>query len=125
MDDPTDKLLQLRPVSFRYKQAQNDGSHPLQYGLIAEEVADVYPELVQFDPKSGQPNTVLYHVLPGMLLNAFQKEHKQLEAQQQQIQSLQEQLARVLAQTEQLQSDIAAVRTQQERRNTVAAVAQH
>lgn len=125
MDNSTEKLLQLRPVTFRYKQAQNDGAHPLQYGLIAEEVADVYPELVQYDPKSGEPNTVLYHVLPSMLLNAFQKEHRRVEGQAQQIQSLQEQLARVLAQTEQLQSEIAAVRDQQGHRHTFAAVAQH
>src|SRR5207244_751394 len=68
MDEATSKLLQLRPVTFRYKQAQNDGSHPLQYGLIAEEVADVYPELVQYDPKTGELNAVLYQALPAMLL---------------------------------------------------------
>ena len=63
MGPASDGLLQLRPVTFRYKQAQNDGSHPLQYGLIAEEVATVYPDLVQFD-KTGEPQTVLYHLLP-------------------------------------------------------------
>jgi hypothetical protein len=73
MNQATKKLLLLRPVTFRYKQAQNDGSHPLQYGLIAEEVADVYPDLVQYDSKTGEPNTALYHVLPAMLLNEFQK----------------------------------------------------
>lgn len=83
---PTD----LRPVTFRYKQAQDDGSHPLQYGLIAEEVADVYPGLVQFD--KGEPQTVLYHVLPAMLVNEFQKQQRQIEAQQEVIQSQQEQL---------------------------------
>jgi hypothetical protein len=46
--------MKLRPVTFRYKQAQEDGSHPLQYGLVAEEVAAVNPGLVQFD-KDGQP----------------------------------------------------------------------
>jgi hypothetical protein len=54
MGDASSDLMKLRPVTFRYKQAQEDGSHPLQYGLVAEEVADVNPGLVQFD-KDGQP----------------------------------------------------------------------
>jgi hypothetical protein len=107
MDETTKSLLRLRPVSFRYKQAQNDGSHPLQYGLIAEEVADVYPELVQNSPE-GQPNAVLYHVLPAMLLNEFQKQHRQIEAQKDEIQSLEGQLTELAAQTRQLQTEVAA-----------------
>jgi hypothetical protein len=91
MGDASSDLLKLRPVSFRYKQAQEDGSHPLQYGLVAEEVADVYPGLVAFD-KAGEPQSVLYHVLPAMLLNEVQKQQRQIESQQQVIQSQQEQL---------------------------------
>ena len=41
-----DGLLRLRPVTFHYKPQYDDGSHLLQYGLIAEEVAEVYPDLV-------------------------------------------------------------------------------
>jgi len=41
MGDASSDLMKLRPVTFRYKQAQEDGSHPLQYGLVAEEVAEV------------------------------------------------------------------------------------
>jgi hypothetical protein len=91
MGEASSGLLKLRPVIFRYKQAQEDGSHPLQYGLIAEEVAEVNPRLVQFD-KDGQPQTVLYHLLPAMLLNEFQKQHQQIEAQEKVIQFQQEQL---------------------------------
>ena len=58
MGNASDELLKLRPVTFRYKQAQNDGSHPMQYGLVAEEVATVDPGLVGFDDK-GEPQTVL------------------------------------------------------------------
>lgn len=119
MDDASDKLLDLRPVTFRYKQAQSDGSHPLQYGLIAEEVADAYPELVQNTPE-GQPNAVLYHLLPAMLLNEFQKQHRQIEAQQQQIQSLQELLAQFAAQARELQTEVTALKAQSERGNEVA-----
>ena len=46
MGDASSGLLRLRPVRFRYKQAYRDGSKPVDYGLIAEEVAQVYPDLV-------------------------------------------------------------------------------
>ncbi len=123
MEHATDKLLKLRPVTFRYKQAQTDGSHPVQYGLIAEEVADVYPELVQFDPKTHEPNAVLYNVLPAMLLNEFQKEHKQIEEQQQQIESLQGQLQQLAEQTRELQTELVALKGRSERDKKVALAA--
>jgi Chaperone of endosialidase len=107
MDDASNKLLQLRPVTFRYKQAQNDGSHPLQYGLIAEEVAEVYPELVRNSPE-GEANTVLYHVLPAMLLNELQKQHRHIEAQDDLIKSLQRQVADVIARAGRLQAELNA-----------------
>jgi hypothetical protein len=55
-------LAKLRPVTFRYKQAQDNGAHPLQYGLIAEEVAEIFSDLAVF--KNGHPETVKYHLLP-------------------------------------------------------------
>jgi len=91
MGDASSDVMKLRPVTFRYKQAQEDGSHPLQYGLVAEEVAAVNPGLVQFD-KDGNAQTVLYHVLPALLLNEVQKEHQKIEDQQKLIQAQQEQL---------------------------------
>jgi hypothetical protein len=100
MGDASSDLMKLRPVTFRYKQAQEDGSHPLQYGLVAEEVAEVNPGLVQFD-KNGQPQTALYHVLPSLLLNEAQKEHQRVDAQEKVIQSQQEQIQ---AQQEQLKA---------------------
>ena len=45
MADASSGLLRLRPVTVRYKKPYTDGSQPIQYGLIAEEVADVYPDL--------------------------------------------------------------------------------
>jgi hypothetical protein len=56
----------------------------LQYGLIAEEVADVYPNLVEYN-KNGEPVSVLYHLLTPMLLNELQKLHRESEAQIQRI----------------------------------------
>jgi len=115
MDRATQKLLGLRPVTFRYKRAEPDGSHPVQYGLIAEEVAEVYPELVQNSP-DGKPYTVRYQILPAMLLNEFQKEHKQIVAQQEQIQSLQDQLRL-------LQTEMAAFEAREQQGSTLAAIA--
>ncbi len=63
------------PVTFRYKEGDGKGKQPLQYGLIAEEVAKVFPDLVQYD-KQGKPFTVFYHLLTPMLLNQLQKEHR-------------------------------------------------
>ena len=52
-DHDSSKLLQLRPVNYFYKPEYDDGSHLLQYGLIAEDVAKVYPEMVAYG-KDGQ-----------------------------------------------------------------------
>ena len=57
MGDASSKLFDLRPVTFYYKPAYDDGSHLLQYGLIAEEVAKIYPDMVVYD-KDGTPFTV-------------------------------------------------------------------
>jgi hypothetical protein len=85
MGDSSSKLLQLRPVTFLYKPQYDDGSHTLQYGLIAEEVATLYPEMVGYD-KDGRPSSLKYQALTPMLLNEVQK-------QAQQIRSLEDRLA--------------------------------
>ncbi len=76
----SDRVLALRPVSFRYKKPFANGMKPLQYGLIAEEVEKVLPELVAYG-KDGKPETVLYHVLPTLLLAELEKEHSRSLAQ--------------------------------------------
>jgi len=88
----SDRLMSLRPVTFRYKESSPDGSHPVQYGLIAEEVAKVYPDLVQYDSQ-GKPFTVYYHLLTPMMLNELQKAHRQAETQEAEIQSLKSEVA--------------------------------
>jgi len=80
MGDSSGKLFQLRPVTFLYKPEYDDGSHTLQYGLIAEEVAKIYPEMVGYD-KDGQPSSVKYQTLAPMLLNEVQKQNAQLQSQ--------------------------------------------
>ena len=64
-----------------------DGSKPLDYGLIAEEVAEVYPDLV-VKGSDGQIETVQYHKLVPMLLNELQKEHETTQSLQAQLSEL-------------------------------------
>lgn len=70
-------LADLRPVAFRYRRPFADGNKPIQFGLVAEEVAEVFPELVVF--KDGKPETVKYHLLSTLLLNEVQKQEAELE----------------------------------------------
>ena len=72
MRSVSERLLSLRPVTFRYKEHEEDGSQPIQYGLIAEEVAEVFPELVVYG-EDGKPETVSYHLLLSLLLNEFRR----------------------------------------------------
>lgn len=69
-------------MQFRYRQAFTDDPTPIQYGLIAEEVNDVLPELVALGT-DGTPETVKYHVLPSLLLadvQRLERERQRLEA---------------------------------------------
>lgn len=82
-----ERLQQLRPVQFRYKKPFADGTKPVQYGLIAEEVAEVLPELVAYDA-DGQPSTVMYHVLPALLVEEVQRLERERTALTQEVQAL-------------------------------------
>jgi len=90
MGSASERLLSLRPVTFQYKQADEDGSKPLQFGLIAEEVAESFPELAIYD-EQGQPESVSYHLLATLLLNEFQKERSVTLAQANRIAALEQQ----------------------------------
>jgi trimeric autotransporter adhesin len=80
--------------------------HTLQYGLIAEEVAKIYPEMVGYD-KDGQPASVKYQALAPMLLNEVQKQNVQLLNQQGENRRLEEQLAELQAQLSSLAATVA------------------
>jgi hypothetical protein len=80
----TEKLQELRPVSLHLK---TDPKGALQYGLIAEEVAQVYPELVIRD-KAGRIQGVRYDELAPMLLNEVQQQQTQLQDMKQQLAQL-------------------------------------
>lgn len=77
MGEASTALMKLRPVTYRYTQAYADGSKPRDYGLIAEEVEQVYPDLVAH-LKNGEVETVQYHKINAMLLNEVQKQHRQI-----------------------------------------------
>ena len=86
MDRASEALFALKPVSFRYKQEIDPARSP-DFGLIAEDVATVNPDLVVRD-EEGNILTVRYQAVNAMLLNEFLKEHKKVEEQQASIAEL-------------------------------------
>jgi hypothetical protein len=100
MGSNTEKLQQLRPVTFQYRA---DPQGTLRYGLIAEEVAKVYPELVVRD-LNGRIDGVRYDELAPMLLNEVQKDHEHAMAQDAEIGQLKAQLAEMHAAIAAIQS---------------------
>jgi hypothetical protein len=76
-------LMRLRPVAFKYKP-EIDPTGLTQYGLIAEEVAEVFPDLITSD-RDGLPEGVRYHLITPLLLNEVQKQRRTAEAQEKKI----------------------------------------
>jgi FtsZ-binding cell division protein ZapB len=107
MADSSRGIFDLRPVTFHYKKPAEDGSKPLEYGLIAEEVAPVYPNLVVYGA-DGQIETVQYHKLTPMLLNELQRLNRQLNTQTQQLNAQAQQLAELKAENESLRAELKA-----------------
>ena len=120
MAGTSSSLLSLRPVTFRYKKAFTDGSKPIQYGLIAEEVADVFPDLVVYN-EDGEPETVKYHVLATMLMNELQKQQREFQKQQREFQALQQVTADQAAQLVSLEQQNHAHERERERLAAVEA----
>jgi Chaperone of endosialidase len=79
MDKASEALLALKPVTFRYKKGIDQQGIP-QFGLVAEDVEEVNPDLVVRD-KEGKPYTVRYDAVNAMLLNEFLKEHRTVQEQ--------------------------------------------
>jgi endosialidase-like protein len=86
MDKASEAILTLKPVSFRYKQ-EIDPKSIRQFGLIAEEVEKVNPDLVGRD-EQGKLYSVRYDAVNAMLLNEFLKEHRKVEQQDRKIEEL-------------------------------------
>lgn len=69
MRDDSLALMSLRPVSFEYK---TDVRKVKQYGFIAEEVAEIMPEMIIYD-QEGNPETIKYHLFPALIINELQR----------------------------------------------------
>ena len=108
MDKASEAILALKPVSFRYKK-EIDASGTLQFGLVAEEVADINADLVTRDSE-GKPETVRYDAVNAMLLNEFLKEHRKNEEQEATIAQLKKDFGATVAQlTTQLKEQSAQI----------------
>jgi trimeric autotransporter adhesin len=110
MDKASESILALKPVSFRYKVHKD--STP-QFGLIAEDVAEVNPDLVIYDA-GGKPYTVRYEAVNAMLLNEFLKEHRTVQEQKTTIAELRQNFAQQQKQIEALIAGLQKVSAQLE-----------
>jgi len=105
MDKASEALLALKPVTFRLK-GELDPSHRPQWGLIAEEVEKVNPDLVDRNNK-GEVESVRYDMVNAMLLNEFLKEHRKVEEQRAMIGRLETTAAKQVATITELKSTVA------------------
>ena len=94
MDQASEALFALKPVTFRYKK-EIDRQRIPQFGLVAEDVEKVDPDLVARDEK-GKPYSVRYDQVNAMLLNEFLKEHREVERQQSKIENQEETIIRLM-----------------------------
>lgn len=91
-EEAGESVLRLRPVTFRYRQTAKDGTRPRRYGLIAEEVAEVLPDVVARGA-DGQVEGIDYHQFPALLLSALQSQYTVIEAQEERLQALESAVA--------------------------------
>jgi len=96
IDRASEIILALKPVTFDYKK-ETDAERTPQFGLVAEDVEKVNPDLVVRDA-DGNVYTVRYEAVNAMLLNEFLKEHRKLEAQDCRLQEQQKQIEKLTAQ---------------------------
>jgi ABC-type Fe3+-hydroxamate transport system substrate-binding protein len=106
----SEAILALKPVTFHYK---SDAKGTPQFGLIAEEVAAVNPDLVVRD-KNGEIYTVRSDAVNAMLLNEFLKEHRKVQEQEATISRLEKGMERVIARLDDQASQIQKVSAQLE-----------
>ena len=119
MDDASDVLLSLKPVAFHYKPEIDAKGIP-QFGLIAEEVAEVCPDLVIRDEK-GEIQTVRYEQVNAMLLNEFLKQHRRIaemkKEEQSQLAALRSENAKLRAENDANAKRLVALETRDKERD--------
>lgn len=108
MGDASAGLLRLRPVTYRESGAGSGATERLHYGLIATQVADVFPDLVQVG-KRGQVESAREAELPVMLLNELQRQYRHSQQQDEAIREAQQQLAEEKEQNRKLEARLAAL----------------
>ena len=116
MDTASEALFALQPVTFRYKKEVDSDGIP-QFGLVAEDVEKVNPDLVVRD-KEGKPYSVRYEQVNAMLLNEFLKEHRKNEQQESKIEEQEAKIARQEQQIEALTAGLQKVSAQLELNKT-------
>lgn len=104
MDRASEALYALKRVSFRYYK-EYDATQTVAFGLIAEEVAEVYPDLVGRNPE-GQPESVRYEQINAMLLNEFLKEHRKNQQQEATIACLEQQIEHLAAGLQKISTEL-------------------
>jgi hypothetical protein len=121
MDSASETLYRLKPVTYRYKK-EIDRNQALDYGLIAEEVAEVDPNLALRNGK-GEIESVRYNAINLMLLNEFLKEHKAFVEEQDKVKKLEAGLAGLLATVKEQAAQIEKVSAQVQMRQPRMSVA--
>jgi hypothetical protein len=111
MDKASEAVLALKPVVFHYK---NDTTNTPQFGLIAEDVAQVNPDLVVRD-KNGELLTVRYDAVNAMLLNEFLKEHRKVREQGRRVQEQEAMIAQLKSAVAQQQKKFQLAIAQQQK----------
>jgi hypothetical protein len=112
MDKSSEAVLALKPVTFRYKKEVDSDGIP-QFGLVAEDVEKVNPDLVVRD-KEGKPYTVRYEAVNAMLLNEFLKEHREVQEQKTTIAQLKSRMEALTATVKEQAAQIQKVSAQLE-----------
>jgi len=112
MDKASEGILALKPVSFQYK---SDPTGARQFGLIAEEVAKVNPDLVTRD-RNGKIYSVRYEAVNAMLLNEFLKDHKEFVEEQRKMEEQQAAITELQSTVAQQQKEFPATLEQLNRR---------
>ena len=112
MDKASEAILALKPVTFRYKKELDPEGIP-QFGLVAEQVAKVNPDLVARDAE-GKVYTVRYEAVNAMLLNEFLKEHRKAQEQDATIAQLKSEMEALIATEKEQASQIQKVSAQLE-----------
>lgn len=123
MEDASETLYRLKPVTYRYKK-EIDRNQALDYGLIAEDVAEVDPNLAIRNAK-GEIETVRYNAINLMLLNEFLKEHKAFVEEQEKVKRLEAGVEGLVATVKEQAAQIQKVSAQLELRKPTQSLARN